>query len=137
MPRAPHAVTEAGPPPDLKYSDPLDVAAQPDIFKLVLIEGRGAFTSGYAPQTIQLGGVEAAYATCGACVEIFSNVDANNNFAAFYLATSGTLTITSFSPRLTGTLTNANLVHLDDDDSADADHCTTHIDALSFDVPVE
>ncbi len=65
-----------------------------------------------APKTIQLGGVEAAYATCGGFVEIFSDVNAQGNFAAFYLASSGTLTITAVSPRLTGTLADVTLSSL-------------------------
>lgn len=135
--RSPQAVTEAGPPADIKYSDPLDAAATPDIFKLVLIDGRGVFASGYAPGTYTIAAAETKYATCGACVEIFANVDASNNFAAFYMAQSGTLTITSVTPRLTGTLSNADLIHLNDDDTVNTDGCTTHVDSLAFDVAVQ
>ncbi|CAN5916583.1 hypothetical protein BH11MYX2_BH11MYX2_00920 [soil metagenome] len=135
--RSPQAVNEAGPPADIKYSDNLDADATPDIFKLVLIDGRGAFTGGYAAGTYTIAGAETKYATCGACVEIFANVDASSNFAAFYLAQSGTLAITSVTPRLTGTLTNADLIHLNDDDTVNSDSCVTHIDSLAFDVAVQ
>ena len=134
--RSPSAARELGPPVDLNYVDPLNGDPQPDVFTLVLVDGRGAFASGgIAPKTIQLGGVEAAYATCGGCVEIFSDVNAQGNFAAFYLASSGTLTITAVSPRLTGTLSTVTLVHLDDNDVV-VDACTTRIDSLAFDVPI-
>ncbi|HEY4057980.1 MAG TPA: hypothetical protein VGM39_15300 [Kofleriaceae bacterium] len=135
--RAPQAVNESGPPADIKYSDNLDAAATPDIFKLVLIDTRGVFAGGTAPGSYTISGAETKYATCGACVEIFANVDASNNFAAFYLAQSGTLTITSVTPRLTGTLSNADLIHLNDDDTVNTDSCATHIDTLAFDVPVD
>jgi hypothetical protein len=131
--RSPQAVTESS---DIKYSDNLDAAAAPDVFKLLLFTGRGVFASGYATGTYTIAGAETKYATCGACVEIFANVDASNNFAAFYMAQSGTLTITSITPRLTGTLSNADLLHLNDDDSVNPDGCATHIDSLAFDVPV-
>lgn len=130
------ASRDAGPPAELKYAAPLNTDAKPDIFKLVLIDGRGAMAGGIAAKTVQLGGVESKYATCGACVEIFSDVDSSNNFAAFFIASSGTLTITSVSPRITGTLTDATLVHLDDNDAV-VDSCTTHVDSLAFDVPVQ
>lgn len=132
---SPRMPTITSAPGELHYADPLNGDAKPDIFKLVLISGRGAMTGGIAPKTVQLGGVESKYATCGACVEIFSDVDSSNNFAAFFLASSGTLTITSVSPHLTGTLTDATLIHLDDNDAV-VDSCTTHVDSLAFDIAV-
>lgn len=134
-PRSPQVSSVPGPPREVRYVDPLDASSVPDVFKLYLIEGRGAFAAGIATGTFPLSGPETAYATCGACVEIFSDVDASNNFAAFYLARAGSLTLTSVTPRLTGTLSNVTLVHLNDDDTVNADGCTTHFDTLAFDVP--
>lgn len=122
---------------DFLNNDPL-----PDGFEIGLLAGFGAFstTDISAPMTIDLSGDETDYNTCGACVQIFADTDADGNPTQYYIAQSGTLKITSVSGRFTGELIDVKLaaVVYDDDgnQSLDPSGCTTTIVDSKFDVPL-
>lgn len=112
---------------------------------LELLAGRGVFAGGdIEPGTYTLGGAEATYSTCGACVVVGTNyhpVGSNGlDYDEYYLAQSGTITLTQTTGRLTGTLSNVTLDHvlhepgrLPSDEPAN-DGCTTTVPSFSFDA---
>jgi hypothetical protein len=91
--------------------------ATPDFVEIELWDGYGAFTGTAAHTgTFTISGAETDYDTCGTCVLMFANVDANNTPAKMLLATSGTVTVTSVGTA-TGqttqaTVTNASFVEI-------------------------
>ena len=94
---------------------------------------------------------ENQYQTCDACVLIWTQVTQTGsgsaamvNIGQFYLATSGTLNITSVSPNVTGTLMNAQFTHVTIDNSGTMptfkstpanDGCTSMVTSASFSAP--
>lgn len=122
----------------------INADAVPDFLGLELYEGSGVFASGLKTGTFQLKGDELNYATCGACALIYSDVDfANQKIGATYMATGGTLTLSSFKGQLTGTLSNATFEHVtiaknDPYTSTPVgDGCTTAITSVDFDSTLE
>ena len=118
------------------------VAAGPpdDIMQIELYAGFAAFAGAdISPKTIQLAGDELNYRTCGACVRIFADATEQAT-AAQYFATGGTLTLTSTTGNLTGTLTNVTLTKVtiaqDFTSTPVGDGCNTSIANMSFDAPI-
>jgi hypothetical protein len=100
--------------------------------------GRGVFTEHVVgPGTFKIAGAELQYAECGICLTLLTGGHAD------WLATGGTITITSVRPRFVATLTNVTYEHVMITDVApftSTPHpsgCTTAIDALSLDLPVQ
>lgn len=118
------------------FEGELNADALPDLFALQLYDGFGVFTDGIAPGTYEITGDEAQFATCGLCALLITD----GGEADSYLATSGSVTITSISPNLTGTVTNLTYTHVDIDDNdtstPSASGCQSDIAALSFDAVV-
>jgi len=125
----------------------LDVPS-PGLQDRVILElhaGRGVFAGGdIVPGTYALGGAEGTYSTCGTCVVVGTNyhpVGTNGlDYEEYYLAQSGTITLTQTSGRLTGSLSDVTLEHvlhepgmLPSDVPAN-DGCTTTIPSFSFDA---
>lgn len=82
----------------------------PDVVQVELYAGFAAFAGAdITPKTIQLAGDELNYKTCGACVRVFADVPQMGDSPAQYFATGGTLTLTSTTGTLTGTLENVTL----------------------------
>ena len=95
-PSNPRARLNSGPPVHIKYEAPLNAGSEIDIVKLVLNQGRTVFANGFvAPITVTISGPETKYHSCGVCVEVFADVDQFDNHDQFYMATSGTVMITS------------------------------------------
>jgi hypothetical protein len=132
-PNVPTTFEDTDPPTDhIEYDDNLNNDTRPDQIAISLWPGFGIFTNTpVGPGTYTITGAETNMNTCGACVEIFADVDPNAGSDGHYQAQSGTLVITSISGRFTGTLTNATLVR---DDSPDG--CSTHIDTLAVRRPM-
>jgi hypothetical protein len=117
--------------------------ADTDVLSVQLYPGFGVFSGGaIAPGTYELTGGETQYETCGACVLVYTNFDGMNTQGTPYLATAGTLTITSVSPNLAGTLSNLTFQSVTILDAAPytstpaGDGCTASITSLAFDAPV-
>jgi len=108
---------------------------------LGLYPGSGAFSAGpLRTGTFTLTGAEIQYATCGVCVTL-REFDAQGGTTARYMATAGTVTLSSISGRLTGTITNATFQHVNIDGSTftstpHPDGCATAIDNVAFDVMI-
>jgi hypothetical protein len=127
----------------LLYGGFLNADATPDAVQIELYAGFGAFTSApIQPGTYPLTGAELNYATCGVCVRLLTDISMGSASDAGYLATGGTLTITSVTPNITGTLSNLTFQHVNIAPSPSfmstphPDLCTSAITSAAFDVVV-
>lgn len=94
----------------------LNTDATPDLLSVELYPGFGVFPGKVMAGVFELTGDELDYATCGACVLIYTDADGAGGVVDAYMATGGTLTITSLTP-FAGTISNATFTHvtLDED----------------------
>jgi len=93
----------------------MDPTAMPDFIEIDLYNGVGPFSAGITPQTISLTGDEANYATCGACVLMFTDlhtVGSDVEITDFYFPTAGTLMLTSTTDDFMGTVTGLQMQHM-------------------------
>lgn len=116
-----------------------DLNANPDVLSLELYTGFGIFTNGIKTGTFNLTGQELNYATCGLCVLVY--VNASSSAPDPYMATGGTVTITSLQPTLTGTLSNVTFTHVTIDQNSFqstpvGDGCSSSIASVSISAPV-
>ena len=97
---APNAVRDSS--TLLTWELPLEAATPGDTLDLQLFSDLGVFeaSGGFVTGTFQLAGDELNYSTCGLCVLIYENVDANGLYRGVYMATSGTVTLTSVAGTL-------------------------------------
>jgi hypothetical protein len=121
-----------------------DMNADVDQLWLLLYGGYGVFGSNPGVDPVTTGTFDIAldeftYATCGACV--FVMADSSTDLGdpnAVYLASAGTLTITSLSPNVTGYVDNLVLQHVtiaSDLTTTAVGDCSTTITHADFDVP--
>ena len=128
----------------LEYLD--GVLQGSDILDITLYAGYGGFGSGdIAPGTYALTGDDADWGTCGICVDVMpgalgsAGIDFSSTYYAThaYIATTGSITFTSTTTRLTGSLTGVTFKHFDFDSNAFTssfpDSCTTTITSAAFD----
>jgi hypothetical protein len=114
--------------------------ADQDVLDIELYAGFGSFTGGdIKTGTFPLTS-ENLYSTCGACVLIVTNVTMTT-IGDWYMATGGSLTLSSVSGNLTGTLSNVTFAHVGSDamgaptDTAVGD-CNSAVSAASFNTPL-
>ena len=129
--------------PDLVELDAdLDQASAKDQLSIQLYKGYGPFTaSDIVPGTYPLSGADAQRSSCGACVLLFTDVLEGVPQGTPYLASGGTLTVSSVTPNFTGMLTGVTLTHVNIDQATlqstpHADGCTAQVSAMSFDATV-
>jgi hypothetical protein len=122
---------------------PLENGNPADSLYIELYSGTGLFEEGIVEGTFQLTGDELSYETCSLCVGINVDYDTDNDdFAADYLATGGSVTLTSVEGNLTGTLNNVTFQHVEIDYGNDyvttpvGDGCEASITSLSFDAEI-
>lgn len=124
-------------PDFVSYAGAVNADAQPDILGLQLYDGFGVFANGIVPGTYSITGDETQFATCGACVFLLTDFDGMNFADDGYLATGGTLTITSVSP-LQGSVDGITFQHVEIDtmfmSTPHPDGCTSALTAASFDT---
>lgn len=89
----------------------LNADATPDLISIELWKGSGAFTTAITTGTFQITGEEANYATCGACALIYTD-RSDTGIVDTYMATAGTITITTLTPMISGTIENATFTHV-------------------------
>lgn len=126
------------------WEAPVDNQALPTVLSVQLYGGAGAFkgSSTVKTGTYQIAGDELNYATCGVCVLLYTKVDAMNmGFADSYLATGGTVKITSVNGNLAATLTGITFEHVQIDpdtyeSTPDPSMCTSKLASLSFSDPI-
>ena len=112
----------------------LDQTATPDELAIELYPGYGVFMAGaLTTGTFQLTGAETSYADCGACLFISGDIDATGR-KGMWMASGGTLTLTSVTGTLTGSVANVSFIHVDLADGATplGDSCDTTITSGSF-----
>jgi hypothetical protein len=112
----------------------------PDVIQVELYAGIGAFAgTDIVPKTITLSGDELNYRTCAACVRIFADATQQSS-AAQYFATGGSMTLTSTTGNLTGTLNNVTLTKVtiaqDFTSTPVGDGCNTTIVSASMNAPL-
>lgn len=119
--------------------------SDPDAMALFLFAGYGGFGSGgdIANGTYQITGDDAAWSTCGICLVIATDIDMSSGTPKdFYTATSGTVTLTSVSGHIAGSVSNAQFVHVaagsdgNPTDPPAVDSCTTSISSATFSTPL-
>ena len=134
------------------HSEYLDGVLQgSDILDITLYAGYGGFGSGdITPGTFGLTGDDADWGLCGICVDVMpgalgsdGRIDYSVPYYAShpYIATTGSITFTSTSARLTGSMTGVTFKHFNYDastfTSSFPDSCTTTIASASFDDAFE
>jgi hypothetical protein len=91
------------------------------------------------PGTYQLTAADTTPATCGICAFIDVNIDrtAGTSEQTYFAKGMGDLTLTTASTtRLTGSMHNLELRHIDTTSGTDAsDGCVVKIDTVEFDLP--
>lgn len=120
-----------------------------DFLSVSLWDGFGAFAdTGYAegtyPQTFEIEGPEANYLDCGVCVvfeqAVTEDGQGNQVAAKTYIATSGTVEVTSVAGNFTATVTGATLAEAavgQGEDGAPIDGgCSTATSSVTFDVAI-
>lgn len=119
----------------------LNAAVPPDQLAIELFEV-GPYENGFTTGPVQITGDETNYATCAACVLIYAdrNVNDPDEIGQYYMAKSGTITLTSVEGRLTGTLSNVALdrVTIDANNgwvSTPTGDCEATIASATFDGP--
>jgi hypothetical protein len=124
--------------PALSTSFPLDQTTAPDTLFIELWDGWGAFPDQVTTGTFPLTGEEGSYSTCGACVFIRGDVVGPGSTTGFWMATGGTLTVTSIEGNLTGTLSNVTFAHMANGSQTVPanDGCETSIESAAFDGPI-
>lgn len=114
--------------------------ADQDVLDIEIYDGYGVFTSGIVPGTYNLTGDDLDYASCGLCVLIIG--DQTQSSGDPYMATSGSITITSIGPTGTfaGTGTNLKFAHVsiaqDNTMTPVNDGCNSSIASVSFSATV-
>ncbi len=133
------AGSDAGPQDSYQFQGAYN--SDVDLFDIEIYDGFGVFTNGIQPGTYDLKGDELDYATCGLCVLVLG--DSSSSSSDPYMATGGSITITSISPNGTfaGTGTNLTFTHVSIDQSNTStplnDGCNTSIASVSFSATVQ
>lgn len=115
--------------------------ADVDALEIAFYAGYGVFPGAVAPGTYDIALDEPSFATCGLCGLVLA--DNTNDLAdpnGVYFAASGTVTITSLGPDITGSVDNLVLNHVTIDgttgDTTIVGDCQTTITHADFDGPV-
>ncbi len=128
-------------PNRLEWRGDLDAAALPDQLAVELFAGAGVFTGAdIQPGTYTIEGDELDYATCGVCVLLYTDV-AGGVERDVYLATAGSVAITSVSPTLAGQVSGVSFEHVtinpvSYESTPDPDMCRSALTDASFATPV-
>ncbi len=125
-------------PTQLSLVGALNADSAPDVLDIELFKGYGAYTTGeIVPGTFTITGAEANWDTCGVCVLVVSDATQSGD-GGVYMASAGTVTITSVSPNLTGSISGVQLRHIDMPAGAassdNPDGCESAITSASFDA---
>ncbi len=134
--------TGASDPDSVVFTAAANADLTPDLFEFELYKGFGVFSVGsIQPGTYTISGAELNYATCGICPRIFTDFDEATQMTAEqqYYATGGTITITSVTPDLTGTVSDLTFEEVTINPTTFESTpvpggCSTSITSASFDV---
>jgi hypothetical protein len=124
---------------------PLNDDPLSDFLQLELYAGAGAFSDGEVTTgTFQITGPELQYETCGVCVKIRVDtevVGGNLSYEQEYLATGGTVTVSSINGRLTGSMSNITFERVQIEypsghSTPTPDGCESNLDGVTFDYAI-
>jgi hypothetical protein len=90
-----------------------DAAAAPDRLQLELWDQSGPFAGDVLAGTYPIAGDDASLASCGVCLLALGDVAATGQPSTVLFAQSGSVTIDSVEPTLSGSITGAELVEVD------------------------
>lgn len=128
---------------EMNWFGPINADAMPDLLAIDLYAGYGAFEGmNISPKTITLTGVEADYASCGACVLLLTDLHQAGSGAAItdtYMANGGTLTLTSTATNFTGSLSNVTFRRVmigSGGATTNVGTCASGLDGGSFTAPI-
>jgi hypothetical protein len=112
-----HVITGSNAGEALTWYGGLDMTA---VLELDLFTGTTDFggTTLTPKSGISLGGDNAHFESCGTCVLIDAAIDSQGHPQQTYLATAGTVNITSIKPSITGTMSNLSLVKVNIDSTS-------------------
>ena len=144
--KADRDTAEVGNQEEWKTLGQLDATPKRDLLWIELFEGPAPdYTTAdfpATPFTITLTGAETDYVKCSTCISITSDADAATlgptkvNYVDDYMATSGTVTITTLTPTsIEGTLNNIVFTHSNitaAGTTPNASGCTSTLASLSF-----
>jgi hypothetical protein len=108
---------------------------------LELYKGSPPFNGTFKTGTFDIEGAQLNYETCGVCALVYEGV-IGNTYRTSYFATGGSVTITSLSPKLSGSINDVPFesVDIDPNDNYHTtpldDGCTTAV-KLAFDETVQ
>ena len=88
--------------------------------------------AGVTPGTHPIAGADANYTTCGLCVTIIADIVAGQGPSKFYFASSGSVTLTSVTAPITGTVSNLAFTEIAIADGSTIPGCTASIASASF-----
>ncbi len=115
----------------------LDTAATPDKLNLQFWDGAGVFTGAVTTGTFTIAGPETSLETCGACVAVLGNFTSGVGAEMFYAASSGTVTLTSVTTNLTGSVSTIHLKQIDGTTGAlIPGGCETDLAGATFNAPI-
>jgi len=130
-------------PTEIYYDAAMNTDPKFDDLSIQLFKGLGAYTTGeLVPGVVALSGPETNYETCGACVLIYVDLDPDNEFMddGVYMASGGTINLTTLTPNIKGTLSNVQFTHVTIDPdtfrSTPVGDCTSTMTSMAFDFPV-
>jgi hypothetical protein len=112
-----------------------------DLLSIQIYEGFGAMSGGIQTGTFTLGGDDLNFETCGLCVLLYANSQAEDGTFQTYMATGGTVTLTSVDGRFTGSVSDLTFEHVTVDEdtfhtTAVGDGCVSAITSGSFDKEI-
>ena len=96
-----------------------------------LVPNKGVFSAGLAPGTYTIGGADASYATCGLCTNLIADITSQGP-SKFYYASSGTVTLDTVTPPITGGAKNLVFTEIDISTGMTNGPCVSHIPTVAF-----
>lgn len=122
------------------YFGPLETGMPGDHISIELWEGFGPFGAGLRTGTFSITGDDTDYAVCGVCALIATDYD-GSTYRDAYMAESGSVTVSSVTGSITGTLSDVSFRHVVLDsltgEMFDAGTgCSTRIASASFTAPL-
>jgi hypothetical protein len=122
------------------WQGPLNTSTLPTMLSVQLYANSGAFAGSSTLKTgsFPISGDELNYRTCGVCVLVFTNYNTSDgSFDESYMATGGTVNVTSVSGSFAATVSNVRLQHVTIDgdtfeSTPEPDMCKTAVTSASF-----
>lgn len=96
------------------------------------VAGRGAFAGGIMPGTYPISGVDTDFNNCGLCTNLIADIIPMQGPSKFYFVASGTVTLTTVTAPITGSVSNLRFIEVTVGGTPVPDGCTASINSASF-----